>query len=189
MGAGAVEWVWRHYSGPIGAGLTVVAVLVALLAVALVVVRRHGRAVRGRVVVWAFATATAVLAIVALTLVPSKPHDPGLQLVPLRTILWNLAAVDRVVGIANLGGNLALFVPFGVCLGLVPGLRVRGAVAISVALSILVETGQYLLGARVADVDDVILNAIGGLLGALLARAAVRRWPFRRARLREPAVH
>ncbi len=169
-----MEWVLRYYSGPLAAGLGVVVVLAALLAATLVLVRRS-RPDATRHVVWGFATAVSVLAVLALTLVPGNPSDAGVQLVPFRTIRFNLETSGPVAALTNLAGNVALFVPLGACLGLADRLRVRGAVVLAVVLSALVEAAQYALGDRVTDVDDVILNATGALAGVAAARLAVRR--------------
>jgi glycopeptide antibiotics resistance protein len=73
--------------------------------------------------------------------------------------------------VKQIGGNLVLGVPFGVLLPiLVP--RVRGILRVSLVTAIvmlLVETAQGLLvTGRAFDVDDVILNTAGALVGYLL---------------------
>ncbi len=69
----------------------------------------------------------------------------------------------------NLVGNIAAFVPFGF---LLPSMWPKGekhhpfAVGIvTMTFSIVVEVLQFLTKSGSADVDDVILNTIGGLLG------------------------
>ncbi len=72
----------------------------------------------------------------------------------------------------NLFGNIALFIP----LGLLYPLTSRRDTFVSVMLKILITTGlieiiQYLLIAgRSADIDDIILNTLGGLIGYGLYR-------------------
>jgi len=89
----------------------------------------------------------------------------------------------------NALGNVALFFPLGVLVPLVwERLRFRRGMQIAIALSFTIELVQYLSSAwgsyRAADVNDVILNALGACLGLVLvsllrsspvARAAVPR--------------
>lgn len=69
--------------------------------------------------------------------------------------------------IQNLLGNIILFMPLGI---LLPVLRrsidTAGAiVVVSFFASLLIETCQFFLNRGVFDVDDMILNTLGGVLG------------------------
>jgi glycopeptide antibiotics resistance protein len=69
----------------------------------------------------------------------------------------------------NVVGNVAMFVPVGALLAwLLQRWRVVSATVIGVGLSVGIELTQLSLG-RVGDIDDVILNSAGALLGAVLA--------------------
>ncbi|SIO58723.1 VanZ like family protein [Singulisphaera sp. GP187] len=89
-----------------------------------------------------------------------------LQLHPLRTTAEFLA-VGGWPMLVNVVGNLGAFMPLGL---LWPVVR-RGRTSVwrvgclSAALSLLIETIQYGSGRRIADVDDLLLNTLGGLLG------------------------
>ncbi|MCT2338296.1 VanZ family protein [Corynebacterium sp. p3-SID1056] len=67
----------------------------------------------------------------------------------------------------NLVGNLALFFPVGY-------LAYRRSVAATTCFcliaSLSVEAAQYLLAAGYSDMDDLVFNTAGGLLGAYAAR-------------------
>ena len=73
---------------------------------------------------------------------------------------------------ANVYGNILMFMPIGVLLvwlwtsPLIA--RVIMATIAGAGLSLIIELTQLTLG-RVADIDDVILNGSGALLGAMLA--------------------
>ncbi len=74
--------------------------------------------------------------------------------------------------VVNFVGNIVAFVPMGL---IPPLLRKRPtalwqAASFSLAISLLIETGQLVSGRRVPDVDDLILNTLGGTLGFLLSR-------------------
>lgn len=103
----------------------------------------------------------------------------ALNLAPFRTIAHFL----RVGGwelVVNVFGNLAALVPLGF---LVPILRASrtslGHVAImGAALSGAIETLQYFSGRRVGDVDDVLLNTLGAVLGYAIFRGLQRVTTF-----------
>ena len=62
--------------------------------------------------------------------------------------------------------NIGMFVPYGLLLPLVfPGLRHFPKTALAVlATTVSIETLQFFIG-RSADIDDVIMNLAGGMLG------------------------
>ena len=61
-------------------------------------------------------------------------------------------------------GNLLWFAPAGVLVRLRGG-RLRQAVLAGFGLSLLVETLQFVLGSGVSELDDLILNTLGAVLG------------------------
>ena len=71
----------------------------------------------------------------------------------------------------NLFGNVLIFVPFGFFLPMASKYKYRSflsAVFYSFALSLCVETFQLLTKVGSFDVDDMLLNTIGGALGCLI---------------------
>lgn len=80
--------------------------------------------------------------------------------------------------VAEVAANIALFVPFGIYLGLLAPLwRWWQPTAIFVGSSVLLETVQHLLSTGSFDTTDVIDNTVGGVVG--LALLAVARWQLR----------
>lgn len=70
--------------------------------------------------------------------------------------------------IRNVLGNIFLFVPFGIfATRYIKSKSIFPTVILSFLVSCSIEFAQSLIG-RTADIDDVILNTIGGLLGYLL---------------------
>ncbi len=136
---------------------------------------RHGQATRA--MLWT-ALVLSLLAIGVATLgstVSLHYAGPrGLSLVPFQEIDRGLANARGSEPWINLFGNIALFVPFGglvACLLRVGFLgRVATAFVFGVVLSTSIEAAQYLLG-RVADIDDVILNGTGSLIGGIVGAA------------------
>jgi len=130
--------------------------------------------VRLLVLVLAFAAMVAfAVALARLTLEPSPASEalthsnlhPGRS---LRAYLDQPALRDAV---KQVGGNLLLGVPFGVLLPVLAP-RTRGILrvaALTAAVMLLVELVQgALVTGRAFDIDDVLLNTAGALVGYLL---------------------
>lgn len=68
----------------------------------------------------------------------------------------------------NVMGNIILFLPYGFYLSYFMKLqRVKYVLTFSIFVSFAVEIIQYRIG-RVFDIDDIILNVLGGVLGYYL---------------------
>jgi len=97
-----------------------------------------------------------------------KHHRPY-NLVPLATIKFYLFcdSMPLLRRAGNIFGNIALFVPIGMLLPVVFRFarKILPHLTISVLLSSILELFQYTLGTGSADIDDVILNTLGGLSG------------------------
>lgn len=95
------------------------------------------------------------------------------RLTPLQTTLEQLRAGAWPL-VYHAVGNMLWFVPLGFLL------RKRNALVAllrGAELSICIELMQYLLMTGVTDVDDLIFNALGTLLGWSLARLALAIFP------------
>jgi glycopeptide antibiotics resistance protein len=105
-----------------------------------------------------------------LTLVYHTEHRVStagaLNLVPLRSI-WHFFRTGGWYMIVNVAGNIVAFAPLGLLLPVLLGARSTPMVVAltGMVLSLSIESAQYLSGRRVADLDDVILNTLGTLLG------------------------
>jgi glycopeptide antibiotics resistance protein len=95
--------------------------------------------------------------------------NPAPNFVPFRTIVsdWTAGWQEFVV---NFIGNIVAFLPMGLIPPLIVGRRTKlwHVVLFGLSLSLAIEGGQYLSGRRVTDVDDLILNTLGTLLGYVL---------------------
>jgi glycopeptide antibiotics resistance protein len=116
-----------------------------------------------------------LLVLLWLTLLILPGDHPAPNLVPFRSIVYDLRKGGRDLQV-NFLGNIVAFMPLGI---LIPLTRLRPTPAWHVAawsafLSAGIEVAQYFSGRRVADVDDVILNALGGLIGYAFYRAWLR---------------
>jgi glycopeptide antibiotics resistance protein len=106
--------------------------------------------------------------------------ESWLNTVPMQTIGELLSRPSQAEALRQIGGNLGLLVPLGF---LLPALSQRlrnwrAFVVLALGVAVGIEGTQYLgrateLVARAVDIDDVILNALGALLGFLLYRASI----------------
>ncbi|HEY7737740.1 MAG TPA: VanZ family protein [Candidatus Limnocylindria bacterium] len=105
-----------------------------------------------------------------LTLAPIEPPE-GLIVVPnpvpLRTIAIYMANLDSPFWVRQLVGNLLLLLPVGL-LGPVAFPPLNGWLRVflaALALSLAIEIAQLWIPNRMADIDDVLLNVAGAMLG------------------------
>ena len=72
--------------------------------------------------------------------------------------------------VRNVIGNILLFVPFGMFISYyVKKTKLYIIILSSISLSFLIETTQSIIG-RTFDVDDILLNLIGGIIGFIIYR-------------------
>lgn len=99
-----------------------------------------------------------------------KSKNVGLNLVPFQTIKayykpenWNPESTKA----ANVIGNIVLFMPLGFLLPLVfPKIgKFVTVFLLSLFISVALEGCQYFFQSGVTDIDDVILNTMGGVFG------------------------
>lgn len=101
----------------------------------------------------------------------------GINFVPFKTIRGYFA-VHGDSFYSNVAGNIVLFVPLGFGLPLL-WRRMHNFILLNLvmlAVPVLVEFVQLFIG-RSVDVDDVILNFIGGVIGALAYTAVKLIFP------------
>ena len=99
--------------------------------------------------------------------------------VPFKTIKMYIKYSDRLNSFENLAGNILAFVPFGMMLPLI-GTRLRrfGIVFINGFVLVLgIEVFQLISAFGAFDVDDVILNCLGIVLGYVIYAASRSLFP------------
>ena len=181
-------WDVAGYTPVIVAMLVAVAVV---LLVARISVAMGGARVALKVTMWAMLAATAGVILVATIGFSVGDAEAGsrMNIHPLVEIRRGLRSSSDAA-MANLYGNIAMFVPIGlllVWLWTSPLIaRILMATIAGAGLSLIIELIQLTLS-RVADIDDVILNGSGALLGAVVAAVVVVllrivKWVMRRGR-------
>ncbi len=106
--------------------------------------------------------AAALTEIIALRGGPGDRRE--LQWTPFSTILGSLSTGPWAF-IYHMMGNAIWFVPLGMFLWRKGPLR---AAITGAAISTILETLQWLLKTGVTDIDDILINALGALIGWLM---------------------
>jgi glycopeptide antibiotics resistance protein len=99
----------------------------------------------------------------------NESHLGSSNLIPFETIklFWYADSLNINAKIENLVGNIIGFVPFGFILPMLSD-KFRKLIVVMLAtfyLSLAYEGLQFLTGFGSFDVDDLILNTLGGILG------------------------
>jgi glycopeptide antibiotics resistance protein len=91
----------------------------------------------------------------------------GTNFVPFKTILPQLRGEPRwSTALINLAANTVLFVPVGLLVSLIHRkITWQKSLAVAVAVGVAMEGMEWILNTGVVDVDDVILNAFGVMIG------------------------
>ena len=166
--------------GPVVAAVSLsvlpVAVVSLALFVVLMVITLVGP-VRGRKAAWVMFF-LQLIGLLILTMGGDSPGASGIpNLTPGATIHPQLTNPYYPLGVVNVVGNIAMFIPFGWLLALLlPRWRVIVPTMLGFALSISIEIVQTLTN-RVGDIDDVILNGLGAFLGAVLGALVISLTP------------
>lgn len=144
---------------------------------------------RSRTRTWRDATVPVLRALalpllfIAIVVFALRPGDiaPGdasaINLEPFRDLRRSLEGGYLVdIALQNLGGNAAMFVPFGALVAWVfPGSRTFIVLIAALAFSAAIEIAQAVLNVgRSSDITDVIMNTLGAALGFVVWRAALR---------------
>lgn len=140
---------------------------------------------------WSLAALAALAAVLWLTVREDElvtwQNLTGANLVPLRHHWAALrcvindcaaAAAARHYLMVDVVGNVLLFLPIGFTFaGAAPvagrGRRVAVGVVAAALLSTAIEVAQLYLASRATDVDDILFNTLGAVLGAWLLAAVV----------------
>ncbi|MBM7652507.1 VanZ family protein [Neobacillus cucumis] len=115
----------------------------------------------------------SLIFIFRLTMLPNASLGIGMNKGELNFIpLINLGNPLSPDFIVNVGGNIVLFIPFGLFLPLkFPKLRRTLTVTLmGLSLSILIECIQLSMPNRCTDINDVILNTSGAYIGYRIFR-------------------
>lgn len=92
-------------------------------------------------------------------------HAPNF--VPFKTILpYLLGHKGLIIAGVNLIGNIALLVPIGFLVPFIyPNVKWKNSLIIAITAGFTIEIMQVVLGVGIFDIDDILLNALGAMIG------------------------
>jgi len=145
-------------------------------------------------VAWSFSFYLVVLAVATLAPPPISPSNGlfGTNLLPVMNSIGCFVPnpgqpSTTAFCVRTIAGNLAMFIPLGILLPLISWELASAksvavaAFALSVAIEALQFAGRWLGSPRWTDIDDVLFNVVGALIGYGLIRmvqaGASRRTP------------
>lgn len=104
----------------------------------------------------------------------NREYIRSINIIPFYTIwsyLSGVLNVSPIIVVSNIFGNIILFVPLGIYLQI---LKKNKKIWISILIvfftTLSVEMFQLIWGIGATDIDDIILNCLGGLIGILIYR-------------------
>ena len=108
----------------------------------------------------------------------SKEHFEMPNIIPFNTIfsylerLYN-STINTNIVVTNLLGNLLMFVPMGMALPVLFNKKFNKLwkiIVFIIVLVIIIEIAQFITFTGSADIDDLILNTIGAIIGYEIVR-------------------
>ncbi|CAN7750327.1 VanZ family protein [Paenibacillus sp. LjRoot56] len=103
---------------------------------------------------------------------PDRIYYRSVDVIPFYTIYSYLSGelnVSPIIVMTNILGNIILFMPLGVYVQLLKkDKKISISMGIVFLISLLVEIFQFIFGIGATDIDDIILNSLGGLIGILV---------------------
>lgn len=96
----------------------------------------------------------------------------GVNLIPFKTIVnfFNMEGFSFLRAFSNTVGNIAIFLPLGYLLPILTKKinNIYKILSISMSISIIFESLQYIFYLGSLDIDDIILNTLGGVIGYII---------------------
>ena len=116
---------------------------------------------------WCF-FAAYILLILKLTILRNGADIQVLNLFPFRALIKIFRSNDICYFLYLFLGNIVCFMPFGFILPLlIPNISMKKVIFFTFLFSIFIEVSQYTLMVGYTELDDILLNTLGGLLGYL----------------------
>ncbi|PJI07526.1 MULTISPECIES: VanZ family protein [Clostridium] len=97
----------------------------------------------------------------------------SVNLIPFKSIFESFAASKGMGAFwtaSNVFGNLIVFIPFGYLVPMMwkKAMKFKNILMLSAGLSLFFETFQYITGTGSSDIDDIMLNTMGAIIGYIL---------------------
>ncbi len=101
----------------------------------------------------------------------------SINIYPFIGYLYLIDANRYFYAIYLLVGNIICFIPFGMLTSLISKKKISFSKMLvwGFILSLAIEATQYILGTGISEIDDLILNTVGVLLGYLIINKLIYR--------------
>ncbi|MCO7125805.1 VanZ family protein [Sporolactobacillus shoreicorticis] len=110
----------------------------------------------------------ALLVFVTLLTHNYYTYGKSSNLILFSSIRLMLRSGDSMLIMKNIGGNVMLFLPLGFLLPMLIQVKRRLVIRqliLGFCISLFIELCQYFFAERIFDIDDVLLNTIGAMIG------------------------
>lgn len=101
--------------------------------------------------------------IILFVLVFLKDNIRGVNLIPF-SFIKDYVVDKQPLGVSNIVGNILMFIPMGILLSIKEQRRDKVLISL-MGITACIEILQYVLSRGIFDIDDIILNVVGGLIG------------------------
>ncbi len=92
----------------------------------------------------------------------------NVNLVPFDSVYRYYRSFD-MIALMNVIGNIVIFIPMPIFLQVyINKISFRNCIYITFLTSIAVEVIQYVFSLGITDIDDIMLNTLGGIIGVLI---------------------
>ena len=114
-----------------------------------------------------------ILLLIKILLLSRISHSEirSINLIPFYSIMEYISGSSanlKTFAFGNVVGNIVIFIPLGICLTIFKNdKRVITNLLFIFIVSLFIEIIQGLLGIGASDIDDIILNCLGGWIGIL----------------------
>lgn len=108
----------------------------------------------------------------------SGKHEAAL--IPFRQLIGLFKRPNHMLWFLQIILNIILFIPFGFMFPIIHQKLSKATIAFGVLLSLAIEIMQYITGRGLADIDDLINNALGAVIGYFIYRAGKMEYDRRK---------
>ena len=118
-----------------------------------------------------------VIGVLSQALKLGNKETSFINLVPFKIIIRDIKSLingDYLIFLINIVGNILLFIPIGILVPMLWKIKDRYVILIGFLISLSIEITQLYLG-RVTDVDDLILNTSGVIIGLLVYKCVNKK--------------
>ena len=118
-----------------------------------------------------------VIGVLSQALKLGNKETSFINLVPFKIIIRDIKSLingDYLIFLINIVGNILLFIPIGILVPMLWKIKDRYVILIGFLISLSIEITQLYLG-RVTDIDDLILNTSGVIIGLLVYKCVNKK--------------